>query len=74
MAHISPSFSATLRLRLEDAPGTFARVAEAISEAGGSLGAIDIVTSIVYAVVMPYVSIVLALLFFDLRDQSGSRM
>jgi malate dehydrogenase (oxaloacetate-decarboxylating) len=43
MAHISPSFSATLRLRLEDAPGTFARVAEAIGEAGGSLGAIDIV-------------------------------
>jgi hypothetical protein len=38
-----------------------------------SLGAIDIVSSIVYAVVMPYVSIVLALLFFDLRNQSGSR-
>ena len=43
MAHVSPSFSATLRLKLEDAPGTFARVAEAIGEAGGSLGAIDIV-------------------------------
>ena len=43
MAHVSPSFSATLRLRLEDAPGTFARVAEALGEAGGSLGAIDIV-------------------------------
>ena len=43
MPHVSPSFSATLRLRLEDAPGTFARVAEAIGEAGGSLGAIDIV-------------------------------
>jgi hypothetical protein len=38
-----------------------------------SLGAIDIVSSVVYAVVMPYVSIVLALLFFDLRAQSGSR-
>jgi hypothetical protein len=38
-----------------------------------SLGAIDIVSSIVYAVVMPYVSIVLALLFFDLRAQTGSR-
>jgi hypothetical protein len=38
-----------------------------------SLGAIDIVSSFVYAVVMPYVSIVLALLFFDLRNQSGSR-
>jgi malate dehydrogenase (oxaloacetate-decarboxylating) len=43
MAHVSPSFSATLRVRLDDAPGTFARVAEAIGEAGGSLGAIDIV-------------------------------
>jgi malate dehydrogenase (oxaloacetate-decarboxylating) len=43
MAHVSPSFSATLRLRLEDAPGTFARVAEAMGEAGGLLGAIDIV-------------------------------
>ena len=35
-----------------------------------SLGTIDIVSSIVYAVVMPYVSIVLALLFFDLRATS----
>jgi malate dehydrogenase (oxaloacetate-decarboxylating) len=43
VTHVSPSFSATLRLRLEDAPGTFARVAEAIGDAGGSLGAIDIV-------------------------------
>jgi len=43
VAHVSPSFSATLRVRLEDAPGTFARVAEAIGAAGGSLGAIDIV-------------------------------
>ena len=42
--------------------------------ASASLGAIDIVSSIVYAVVMPYVSIVLALLFFDLRNQSGSRI
>jgi hypothetical protein len=32
-----------------------------------SLGVIDIISSIVYAVVMPYVGIVLALLFFDLR-------
>jgi len=43
MAHVSPSFSAALRLRLEDSPGTFARVADAIGRAGGSLGAIDIV-------------------------------
>jgi hypothetical protein len=32
-----------------------------------SLGVIDIISSIVYAVVMPYVGIVLALLFYDLR-------
>ncbi len=43
MAHLSPSFSATLRLKLEDAPGTFAKVADAIGDAGGLLGAIDIV-------------------------------
>jgi malate dehydrogenase (oxaloacetate-decarboxylating) len=43
VSHVSPSFSATIRLQLEDAPGTFARVAEAIGAAGGSLGAIDIV-------------------------------
>ncbi|GIU94555.1 MAG: malate oxidoreductase [Gaiellaceae bacterium] len=43
MAHLSPSFSATLRIRLDDSPGTFARVADAIGRAGGSLGAIDIV-------------------------------
>ncbi|MCS7007539.1 MAG: NAD-dependent malic enzyme [Thermoleophilia bacterium] len=43
MAHLSPSFSATLRIRLDDSPGTFARVAQAIGDVGGSLGAIDIV-------------------------------
>jgi malate dehydrogenase (oxaloacetate-decarboxylating) len=41
--HPSASFSATLRTRLDDAPGTFARFAAAIGEAGASLGAIDIV-------------------------------
>ena len=41
--HISASFSATIRIRLDDSPGTFARVAAAIGEAGASLGAIDIV-------------------------------
>ena len=41
--HPSASFSATLRVRLEDRPGTFARLADAIGEAGGSLGAIDLV-------------------------------
>jgi malate dehydrogenase (oxaloacetate-decarboxylating) len=42
-AHPSASFSATLRVRLEDQPGTFARLAESIGEAGGLLGAIDLV-------------------------------
>ena len=41
--HPSASFSATLRTRLDDTPGTFARFAAAIGEAGASLGAIDIV-------------------------------
>ncbi len=43
MAHVSPSFSATLRVRLDDTPGSFARLAEAIGEADGLLGSIDIV-------------------------------
>jgi len=41
--HHSASFSATVRARLEDRPGTFARLAAAVGEAGGSLGAIDLV-------------------------------
>jgi malate dehydrogenase (oxaloacetate-decarboxylating) len=43
MTHLSASFSATLRVRLSDAPGSFARVAKAVGDAGGSLGAIDLV-------------------------------
>jgi malate dehydrogenase (oxaloacetate-decarboxylating) len=43
MSHVSASYSATLRLRLSDAPGTFALVAKAIGDADGSLGAIDLV-------------------------------
>ncbi len=43
MSHLSASFSATLRVRLSDAPGSFARLAQAIGDAGGSLGAIDLV-------------------------------
>ena len=42
-AHPSASFSSTLRVRLANEPGTFARLAEAIGEAGGLLGAIDLV-------------------------------
>ncbi|HEY5660005.1 MAG TPA: NAD-dependent malic enzyme [Gaiellaceae bacterium] len=41
--HPSASFSATLRAHLDDRPGAFADLARAIGDAGGSLGAIDIV-------------------------------
>jgi malate dehydrogenase (oxaloacetate-decarboxylating) len=43
MSHPSASFSATLRLRLENAPGSVASVAQAIADAGGLLDAIDLV-------------------------------
>jgi malate dehydrogenase (oxaloacetate-decarboxylating) len=43
MSHLSASFSATIRVRLSDAPGSFAGLAQAIGDAGGSLGAIDLV-------------------------------
>jgi malate dehydrogenase (oxaloacetate-decarboxylating) len=39
----SAQFSATIRVRLDDRPGSFARLATSIAEAGGSLGAIDLV-------------------------------
>jgi malate dehydrogenase (oxaloacetate-decarboxylating) len=42
-AHPSASFSATLRVRLANHPGSFARLASAIGAAGGLLGAIDLV-------------------------------
>ncbi len=41
--HPSASFSATLRVHLDDTPGSFARLAEAIAEQGGLLDAIDLV-------------------------------
>ena len=43
MPHPSASFSATIRVRLDNTPGSFAALAAAIGGAGGSLGAIDIV-------------------------------
>jgi malate dehydrogenase (oxaloacetate-decarboxylating) len=43
MAHLSASFSAIIRVSLQDEPGVFARVAAAIGDAGGLLGAIDLV-------------------------------
>src|SRR3954453_5095419 len=41
MSHVSASFSATIRVHLADSPGAFARLANAIGEAGGALGAIE---------------------------------
>jgi malate dehydrogenase (oxaloacetate-decarboxylating) len=41
--HPSASFSATFRVSLENRPGAFASLATAIGEAGGLLGAIDLV-------------------------------
>jgi malate dehydrogenase (oxaloacetate-decarboxylating) len=43
MTHPSASFSATLRVHLDDRPGAFADLARAIGDAGGLLGAIDLV-------------------------------
>jgi malate dehydrogenase (oxaloacetate-decarboxylating) len=43
VSHVSAQFSATLRVHLDDAPGSFARLAQAIGDAGGSLDAIDLV-------------------------------
>ena len=41
--HPSASFSSVIRVRIENRPGAFARLAAAIGEAGGLLGAIDLV-------------------------------
>ncbi|HKT44905.1 MAG TPA: malic enzyme-like NAD(P)-binding protein [Gaiellaceae bacterium] len=41
--HPSASYSATIRARIANHPGAFARLATAIGEAGGLLGAIDLV-------------------------------
>jgi malate dehydrogenase (oxaloacetate-decarboxylating) len=43
ISHPSASFSATLRVELQNSPGSFARLAEVIGEAGGLLDAIDLV-------------------------------
>jgi malate dehydrogenase (oxaloacetate-decarboxylating) len=42
-SHPSASFSATIRVTLENRPGSFARLADAIGDADGLLGAIDLV-------------------------------
>jgi malate dehydrogenase (oxaloacetate-decarboxylating) len=41
--HPSASFSATIRVRIDNRPGAFAGLAATIGEAGGRLGAIDLV-------------------------------
>jgi malate dehydrogenase (oxaloacetate-decarboxylating) len=41
--HPSASFSAAIRVRIDNHPGAFARLASAIGAAGGLLGAIDLV-------------------------------
>ena len=41
--HPSASFSASIRVRIENHPGAFARLAATIGDAGGLLGAIDLV-------------------------------
>jgi malate dehydrogenase (oxaloacetate-decarboxylating) len=43
VAHPSASFSATLRVQLDNHPGSFARLASTIGAAGGLLDAIDLV-------------------------------
>jgi malate dehydrogenase (oxaloacetate-decarboxylating) len=43
VSHLSASFSATIRVDLEDRPGAFADLARAIADVGGSLDAIDLV-------------------------------
>ena len=43
MSHLSAQFSTTLRVHLDDRPGSFAGLAQAIGDAGGLLDAIDLV-------------------------------
>ena len=45
MSHPSASFSATVRVRIQDRPGSFGRLAAAVGETGASLGAIDLVSA-----------------------------
>ena len=43
MPHQSPSYSITVRLRYPDDPGQLGRIASAIGEADGLIGAVDLV-------------------------------
>ncbi|WP_417850065.1 NAD-dependent malic enzyme [Thalassoglobus sp.] len=46
MSHYSPAYSITIRLRYGDLPGGLGKITSAIGDAGGSIGAIDIVSSL----------------------------
>lgn len=46
MSHYSPAYSITIRLRYQDLPGGLGKITSAIGDAGGSIGAIDIVNSL----------------------------
>jgi malate dehydrogenase (oxaloacetate-decarboxylating) len=43
MPHLSASYSITLRLRIDNKPGMLGRILTKIGEAGGSIGAVDMV-------------------------------
>jgi len=45
MSHFSPAYSITIRLKYQDVPGALGRMTSAIGDAGGSIGAVDIVDS-----------------------------
>jgi len=45
MSHFSPAYSITIRLKYKDVPGALGRMTSAIGDAGGSIGAVDIVDS-----------------------------
>ncbi|WP_437223453.1 NAD-dependent malic enzyme [Planctomicrobium sp. SH661] len=45
MSHFSPAYSITIRLKYKDVPGALGKMTSAIGDAGGSIGAVDIVDS-----------------------------
>ena len=51
MSNYSPAYSITIRLRYNDLPGGLGKITSAIGDAGGSIGAIDIVNSLDGAIV-----------------------
>jgi len=45
MSHFSPAYSITIRLKYKDVPGALGKITSGIGDAGGSIGAVDIVDS-----------------------------